>query len=373
MSKARQLANLGNVYDDGALSNRNLIINGAMQVAQRGTSFTGLGASDLYTLDRYKFDFGSTSGRLTAEQSTDAPNGFSHSFKLSCTTADTSIAASEKARIIYSFEGQNLASIAKGTSDAKPVTVSFYVKGNAAASYTCEFYDNDNNRQCSKIFNVTTDWTRVELTFPADTTGAFTYDNTTAVQLSFWLMAGSDYTSGTLNSSAFAASVQANRVSSSQTNFFDSTSRTFQITGAQLECSDTATPFEHRSYGDELARCQRYYQIWGAKGKDYHAKPMWIYNSTQAATTIDLPQEMRATPSFSVVGNVQNSSGGSVGVSAWALYYAGNWVGCSALEAGTASPTSFRLDADSFDSITSGGACGLYGGTDCYITLDSEL
>lgn len=277
---------------------RNVIINGAMQVAQRGTSFTGLGASDTYTLDRYKFDFNSTSGRLTAEQSTDVPSGFSNSFKLSCTTADTSIGNTERARIIYSFEGQDLASIAKGTSDAKDVTVSFYVKGNAAASYTCEFYDTDNTRQCSKLFNVTTDWTRVELTFPADTTGTFTYDNNTSVQLSFWLMAGSDFTSGTLNSSAFAASVTANRVSSSQTNFFDSTSRTLFITGVQLEVGDVATPFEHRSYREEYLDCLRYY--WQVTKSVAYENVINVaaYSTTAAYGTLYYPTPMRASPSF---------------------------------------------------------------------------
>ena len=324
MSKARQLADLGNQVDDGAITGTNLIINGAMQVAQRGTSFTGLGASDVFTLDRYKFDFGGTSGLLTAEQSNDAPDGFSHSFKLSCTTADTSLAVNEKARIMYSFEGQDLASLGKGTSNAKPVTFSFYVKANAAASYTCEFYDTNNGRQCSKLFNVTTDWTRVELTFPADATGAFTYDNTTAVQLSFWLMAGSDYTSGTLNSSAFAVAVTANRVSSSQTNFFDSTSRTLQITGVQLEVGDTATPFEHRSYGDELARCQRYFTKIYAKGsvQAYNCFPFTGYcrSTTLCQISIHWNQRMRAVPTMSYSGasdfGVVDSTGSTRAVSA---------------------------------------------------------
>jgi hypothetical protein len=303
MTKARDIADLGAVTSrldtvgasDGALSNRNLIINGAMQVAQRGTSFTGVGASDAFTLDRYKFDFGSTSGRLTAEQSTDAPSGFGHSLKLSCTTADTSLSAGEKARIMYSFEGQDLPSLCKGTSDAKVVTASFYVKGNAAATYVCEFYDTDNNRQCSKLFNVTTSWTRIELTFPADTTGAFTYDNNTSVQFSFWLMAGSNYQSGTLNSSSFAATVTGDRVVGCD-NFFDSTSRTFQITGVQLEVGDTATPFEHRSYGDELARCQRYFQRY---------EPLQLKGTMATGTNFGrngamLPVEMRATPSLTL-------------------------------------------------------------------------
>jgi len=296
----KNLAGVASV-NGGQLGGSNLVINGAMTVSQRGSSFTGLGASDTYTLDRYKFDFGSTSGRLTAEQSTDAPNGFSNSFKLSCTTADTSIAAAEKARIIYSFEGQDLASIGKGTSDAKAVTVSFYVKGNAAATYTCEFYDNDNNRQCSKLFNVTADWTRVELTFPADTTGAFTYDNNTSVQLSFWLMAGSDFTSGTLNSSAFAASVTADRVSSSQTNFFDSTSRTLFITGLQMETGDTATSFEHESYGTTLQKCHRYFEKITYPTSQYFAVG-FVNNGSRGRFTLTYNHK-RTTPSVSFTGS----------------------------------------------------------------------
>ena len=168
MSKARELAELGAVYDSGALSNRNVIINGAMRVAQRSTSETGLGsASGYFTLDRYRVAMSGTAGRFTMSQAavTDLP-GFSNSMKFACTTADTSVAASELFILQQKIEGQDLQQFAKGTSSAKEFTLSFYVKGNAAATYVCELYDNDNARQVSKTFSVTTSWTRVEITYP---------------------------------------------------------------------------------------------------------------------------------------------------------------------------------------------------------------
>ncbi len=240
--------------------NRNVVINGAMNVAQRATSATGLGASDGYfTVDRYKLFFGgSTAGRLTMTQDSSAPNGFANSMKLDCTTADTTVASGEYLFIRQSIEGQDLQRFAKGTSDAKEFTVSFYVKGNASATYVVELEDTDNDRVCSKTFNVTTNWTRVILTFPADTTGAFADDNGGSLNINIWLHAGSTFSSGTLNSSSFAARTNANRAVGIS-SFFDSTDRTFFLTGVQLEVGDTATDFEHRTFGDELARCQRYY------------------------------------------------------------------------------------------------------------------
>ena len=262
MTKAAELAKMGEVLTNSQIGGRrNIIINGAMQVAQRGTSSTGLGAANGYfTLDRMRHVFASTAGRLTSSQSTDAPSGFGNSLKFECTTADTSIAAGEYLMLQHKIEAQNLQAFKKGTSDAENFTLSFYVKGNASATYALELYDNDNNRQCSKLFSVTTSWTRVILTYPADTTGAFGNDNDVGLSLTFWLHAGSTFTSGTLNSSAFAANNNANRAVGIS-SFFDSTDRTFFITGIQLEVGEQATPFEHRPFGEELALCQRYYQV----------------------------------------------------------------------------------------------------------------
>jgi hypothetical protein len=264
MSKAAELANLiGNINMGGGGVNRNVIINGAMNVAQRGTSFTSVGASDTqYTLDRFVWNTGNSAGRLTATQDSSAPEGFANSLKFACTTADTSIAAGEFGIIQQPIEGQNVQQFAKGTSNAKPYAVSFYVKGNASATYVCELWDNDTsgNRQISKTFNVTTDWTRVELSFPADTTGALDDDNNSSFIFNIWLHGGSTYTGGTLNSSAWASLTSANRAAGIS-SFFDSTDRTFFITGVQLEVGQNPTEFEHtNNFGEELARCQRYFE-----------------------------------------------------------------------------------------------------------------
>jgi len=260
MSKAAELAKMGEVLTNSQIGGRrNIVINGAMQVAQRGTSHTPT-TSEVYTLDRFKiFPQGSTAGRATITQDSSAPNGFANSLKIDVTTADTSIAASEAYILGYQAEGQDVQMFKKGTSEAEQYTVSFYVKGNASATYVLELFDMDNSRQISKTFNVTTDWARVIMTFPSDTTGSFDDDNASSLALFFHLHAGSTYTSGTINSSSWAANNNANRVGSGTTSIFDSTDRTFFITGLQMEVGSVATPFEHRSFGEELQLCQRYF------------------------------------------------------------------------------------------------------------------
>ena len=161
MSKAAELANLiGNINAGGGGVGRNLIINGAMNVSQRGTSFANV-SNDTYTLDRWKTDFSSTAGRLTLTQDSSVPTGegFFNSLKVACTTADTSIAAGEQFTIDQMIEAQNCQVISKGTSGAKPLTLSFYCKANANATYVVELYCQDVDRRISSLFSVTTDWT----------------------------------------------------------------------------------------------------------------------------------------------------------------------------------------------------------------------
>ena len=280
---------------------RNLVTNGAMNVAQRSTSVTGIGASaDYFTVDRFKIDVGSTAGRLTMTQTSDGPSGFANCIKLDCTTADTSVAAGEFLVLATRFEGQDLQRFMKGTSDAKEYTVSFYVKGNASATYVCELADRDNSRGVSKTFAVTTGWTRVEITFPADTTGAFDDDNANSLDLQIWLHAGSTYNSGTLQQT-WAAFTSANRAVGGS-SFFDSTDRTFFITGVQLEVGSVATEFERRSFGEELALCQRYYQSMSAA----------VGRSASSTGTpfgsVDLRPYMRAQPSATRLGNSVSSN-----------------------------------------------------------------
>ena len=306
MSKAAELANLiGNINAGGGGVNRNVIINGAMNIKQRDAGgFTGLGGSSIYHLDRWKFDLNNTAGRFSSTQDSSAPSGFANSIKLACTTADTSIAADEYLIFQQRIEGQNLQSFAKGTSDAKPFALSFYVKGNASATYTAELFDGDNSRQISKTFTVGTDWSRVELSYPADTTGAFDDDNANSFNLNIWIHAGSNYKSGTLNSSAWASNTTANRVSSSNTSFLDSTDRTFFITGVQLEVGQNPTEFEHEPIERTLEKCQRYFLR-----KDVPQGYMNGMGNTSQYESYDVPVTMRADGTGSVSTTVRYWSG----------------------------------------------------------------
>ena len=314
MSLARDIADLGAVTSrldtvggsSDALSNRNLVINGAMKISQRATTATGVGDTNAVypTLDRYRYIIaGSSSGRFTMSQEADGPVGFANSLKMACTTADTSIAADERMFLQHKIEAQDCQAIGKGETGAKPITVSFYVKADSAKTYGLEVFESNSARQCTKLFNVTTDWTRVVLTFPADVDdGSSPIPDTTAegLVLQWQLHAGSTYTSGTLNSSAFADSVNANRAVGID-SFYSSTSNTFFITGIQLEVGDTATDFEHRSFGDEMSRCQRFFTRFGGTNTfDLVALGGMGTSSTVAQVGCIFPTRMRATPSVSM-------------------------------------------------------------------------
>ena len=316
MSKAAELAAL--IGSQTALSNRNLIINGAMNVAQRGTSSTGVGASNgvFPCVDRMKIFAGNTAGRATVSQVADVHDGFANALKFECTTADTSIAAGENFGLIQILEGQDLQHLKKGTSGAKSLTLSFYVKGNASATYTAELKDNDNDRHNTQTFDVTTSWNRISLTFAPDTTGELDDDNGGSFQFGIWLHAGSDFTGGTFASNTWAARVNANRVPPSATSFFDSTDRTFFITGVQLEVGETATPFEHEDYGTTLRKGYRYYyQVGGTNTHEPIMTAAW-YTTTALAGTFYYPVDMRAAPSVSKTGSISFlGAGGTVGTS----------------------------------------------------------
>ena len=294
MTKAAELAKMGEVLTNNQIGGRrNIIINGAMQVAQRATSATDLGSgSDYATVDRFAvLGFGSTAGRLTMTQSTDTPNGFPNSVKLDCTTADTSIGSSEGLIFSQAIEGQNLQQLKKGTSDAEQLTVSFYVKGNANATYTAELRDQDNTRFNSQEFSVTTSWNRITLTYVGDTTGALDNDNALSLYLFIWLHAGADFTGGTHTSNVWHTTANQ-RVGDNQTSFFDSTDREFFITGVQMEVGSVATPFEHRSFGEEELLCQRYY--YQTVGSYYSGQD----TSGASRNWFTFPVRMRATPTI---------------------------------------------------------------------------
>jgi hypothetical protein len=310
MTKAAELAKMGEVLTNSQIGGRrNMVINGAMQVAQRGTSSTGLGATDgYYTVDRFGLNFSGTASRLTMTQ--DSPtdlNGFTKALKLDCTTVDTSIAAAEYIMLHYRIEGQDLQQLKKGTSDAEKITISFYVKGNASATYTCEIEDVDNNRYNSQEFSVTTSWTKVTLTYNGDTTGVLGNDNGQSMSINFWLHVGSNFTGGTHTDNVWHTTANQ-RVGDNQTSFADSTDRTFFITGVQMEVGSQATPFEHRSFGEELALCQRYwYQSADNLAGGVGQGGMWFgenINTTECyGPGNNFPVNMRATPTITIYDN----------------------------------------------------------------------
>ena len=235
---------------------RNIVLNGGMQISQRGSSFSV--SDNIYTLDRFVTEF-SGLGAFTLTQSTDAPNGFGNSLKLDCTTADASPASGDIFQLFHKIEGQNLQQLKKGTSDAEKVTLSFFVKSNKTGNMQVNLRD-ANSRIIGATYAISSanTWERKTITFDGDTSGSIANDNTAELTIEFPVGSGSNYTSGAVPT-AWEASSDADRNAGSNINIADNTANEWYLTGVQLEVGEQATPFEHRSFGEELALCQRYY------------------------------------------------------------------------------------------------------------------
>ena len=289
--------------------NRNLIINGAMQVAQRGTS-VAWAANGYLTCDRWHHTINNSAGRFTSKQTADSPDGLGGKcLELDVTTADTSIASNEHVVLAYRFEGQDVQQLAKGTAGAKQFTVSFYVKGNGNATYMCEFFDRTNTRLIHQQFSVTSSWSRVTLTFNNETSGGtINNDNSHEFDMQLWLHAGSDFTGGSYTANTWAGQTNANRAVGIS-SLFSSTDNYLKITGVQLEVGSVATDFEHRSYAQELQLCKRYYYqetrygSTGGNGAGVFALAMTANsNNGSIYANMNHPVEMRSAPTLSFSG-----------------------------------------------------------------------
>ena len=253
---------------DNNINFRNIIINGDMSIAQRSTSVSSITSSSYNTCDRWRVFLGSL-GTWTQSQSTDVPTGqgFSTSLKMDCTTADASPSASDELIVAQSIEGQNLQYLKFGTSSAESLTVSFWVKSNKTGTYICELFheEGSNDKTINKSYTIDSadTWEKKTITFAGDTAKAFDNDNALTLNLSFWLGAGSNFTSGTLATS-WESRTNANRAVG-QVNLADSTSNEWYITGVQLEAGTTASDFEFLPFDVTYRRCCRYYkQVGGA-------------------------------------------------------------------------------------------------------------
>ena len=300
MSKARELANLGNAYDDGALSNRNMVVNGDMKISQRGTSVSSVTGSAYHCCDRF-YTVANALGTWTVSQASDGPSGFSNSLKYECTTADASPAAADYFVLQTRMEGQNLQQIAKGTSDAKPIALSFWVKSNVTGTYALYLRDIDNNRGVGANYTVSSSgtWEYKTVIIPADTTGTLDNDNDLSFSLEWWLGSGTDYSSGTMPTT-WGTENTVDRNAGSTVNVGDTIGNTWQITGVQLEIGDSSTPFEHRSYADQLQACQRYYQRWSSDGAQPYFSTGRNHSGTVSIFTVNYRTEMRGRPSLSI-------------------------------------------------------------------------
>ena len=284
---------------------KNMIINGAMQVAQRvpyPSTQPGASYSNYYTVDRWRFNVENTHfGTWTFSQSNTVPagKGFAYSWKWDCQVADTSLDSSHFGIAEYRIEAQDLQHLEYGTSSAKPITLSFWVKTNKTGTYVFSIYSGDGSRYISKTYTVNraNTWEYKTITLEGDAAGTINNDTGDGFRLWWWLGAGTGFTSGTMQPGVWRPWSESNGAAPGlNVNMADSTSNEWFITGVQLEVGRNATEFEHRSYGEELALCQRYY------GKIRLANQEWIYNEASTSNHkwhwVDIPFTMRANPTI---------------------------------------------------------------------------
>ena len=338
---------------------RNLIINGDMSIAQRGTSTASITTGGYYAVDRFDLALSSL-GTWTQSQSTDVPTGqgFATSLKMDCTTADASPSANDYLILTQRIEGQNLQYLKKGTANAESLTLSFWVKSNKTGTYIAELFDRDNTRTIGRSYTIDSanTWEKKTVTFAGDTTGILDNDASVSLDLQMFLGAGSDWTSGTLETD-WETPVKANRAVG-QVNLADNTANEWYITGVQLEVGDSATPFEFLPYDVNYERCQRYYYKRlaedpygpGAQGMQIGSNNVMIQGYH--------PVKMRSAPTMSGANWSCEHSGS---ISAWSM--------------GSTRVSTTAWSSENSLSGTDGNAAMVYGNNnvDAYIIGDAEL
>ena len=286
---------------------KNLVTNGAMRVSQRGTSFATVSNNET-TIDQFALTHPYGSSQMSISQSTTSPDGFSNSYKLDVNTADTSIGAGQYVAIRHRIEAQNLQQLAFGTSSAKSISLSFYVRSNVTGTYAVNIQQTDNSKKqvsATYTINSANTWERKTFTFAGDTSGVINNDTGDGFEMLFYLAAGSNRNSGTARST-FTAYNQADEAAGQTANILSSTSNEFYFTGVQLEASSVVTEFEHKSLSDDLMRCFRYYQLvaLGSEGTGGTNVPLVsgaMYGGTTFYGVYDLKTRMRSAPTMESV------------------------------------------------------------------------
>ena len=303
-----QLDNSGHVKVDGLqmpsagpLGARNLLVNGSMIIAQRATQVTGNTNTGYITCDRWRLNIFNY-GTWTVDQSTDTPDGFANSLKITCTTADVSPGASDNLNLQQRIEGRDLQSLGFGTGGAKQFTVSFWVKSNKTGNASFAAMHTDaSNKLVSFQYTISSadTWEYKTITVPANTTDAFDNDTNRSMQVEWWLGSGSNFTGGS-HQNTWAALDNTKR-NASNLGVGGAVDDYFQITGIQLEVGAKATSFEHRSYTDELLRCQRYYVEIDGGSSDVFTYSAKGQGTTSVDATIPLSVPLRASPTLNSI------------------------------------------------------------------------
>tara|TARA_R100001460_G_scaffold36570_3_gene70178 strand:+ start:3709 stop:4764 length:1056 start_codon:yes stop_codon:yes gene_type:complete len=289
----------------------NLIINGGMTISQRGSSFSFAhdGSRSAYTLDRFAFAMRNTADEFdcTISQVTDAPAGFSNSLKLTTGTAESAVGADEYYVFYQPIEAQNLQHLQHGTSNAKSVTVSFYVKSSITGTFGFSVYKADNTpRVIAKTYTISSanTWERKTITIEGDTGQSIDNDNGGGMWL-YWNMAvGTDWNSGASTTTwADYGSGTTWFQASATNNVVTTAGATFQLTGVQLEVGEQATPFQHRSVTQEKIDCFRYYYRYTTTDNP-GTRNRWLFNiddtDSYRRCTHTFPVVMKGTPAVTV-------------------------------------------------------------------------
>ena len=276
----------------------NRIINGDMRIAQRGGTATINATGVTYNVDRWLGRGVGSAGVFTLAQDSESPDGFTKSLKATVTTADSSIASGSSYRIMQHIEGYNMNDMGWGTSSAQNVLLSFWVRSSVTGTFGGSFANGDYNRfrPFSYTINSANTWEKKTVSIPGDTSGTWSYTTDLGIRLNFSIGAGSSKVGAT---SAWGTSSLEG--ATGQTNLISTNGATFYLTGVKLENGTAATDFEHRSYGEELALCQRYFYK-DIGGSSQEVSVVWYYSSSHASWIVNFPVPMRAQPTMDYSG-----------------------------------------------------------------------
>ena len=298
-------------WGGGQLGRRNIIINGAMQVAQRGTSASVTTGQSPLTVDRFRH-CGGFSG-FTATESQDlssTPSGFRNAYKLEVTSTLGTTSSGLYNSLLYLVEGYDHSRLRWGWADAQSATFSFYVKSSVTGQYGINFTNGTLNYLTSYTINTANTWERKIITIPAETSGAWNGTNGVALYIRWDLGVGSVYEASTTEDWSLTGNIWG---LTGGVKLYETNGAVFSVTGVQLEVGDTATPFEHISYPEEYRSCQRYYiQDGGGAYASLLGGQGFNITTTLCSMKTYLPAVMRAQPTFSYTGTprVQNGQSG---------------------------------------------------------------